>query len=276
MTELIFGHTGSFEPIDFVVMLGEEEPLRPAVMVIAEPYLRRWMEQANVPYDAFRPPLAVGEDDDLTELSQGFVVGVDGRVRVTYSLADEPFGDLVRAFDNELIAADPHDIRVLLRVPSAGLGGAGWDSFEAAVELFIHWSLKIGEAYVAFAGLSTLVAKFRHALDVLLRHKHELEVHGFAPPDAVRLAAVKRWTLAELAEALGTTTEEAAELLEGFGFVRDESGVWRSPPDLSKELAMVFLWALTGYDAIKRNEAALTERLRSELDAWVERSRQLE
>jgi hypothetical protein len=272
MTELMFGRPAPFEPVDLVVTLSEDEPLRPTVMTAAEPYIQSWLQSTNLPYESFQPPLAVGSDEDPFELGQGFAIDADGRARATYGLADQPFGSLVRAFEHRLIPADPHDIRVLLRVPRAGMGGAGWESFEAGANWFFDGWMAIGGIYASFQALPKIIDKFCRATDVLLRHKEDFEEHGFAPPDPVRLAGAKRWRLSELAAALGTTPADATDLLEGFGFVHDESGTWRSPADLSKELAMIFLSALTSYDAIKRDEAALSERLRHDIEAWVERN----
>lgn len=276
MTELMFRRPAPFKPVELTVTLRDDEPLRQKVMPAVEPHIRAWLQQTGVPYDTFQPPLAVAEGDHVFELGQGFAVDIDGRVRATYGLADEPFGNLIRAFERQLIPADPRDVRVLLRFPSAGLGGAGWESFEAAVKWFVEWWPAIGGVYGSFQVLARVVDKFRRAADVLLRHKNDLEEHGFTPPDAVRLAAAKRWGVSDLAGALGTTIQEAAELLDAFGFVRDENGTWHSPPELGKELAMIFLTALTGYAAIKGDEAALSEQLRRELDAWVERNEQVE
>ncbi len=269
MTELMFGQPAPFETLELTVTLSEDEPLRPVVMVTVEPYIRAWLQQTGVPYSALQVPLAVGDGDDPFELGQGFVVDDDGRARATYGLADQPYGKLVRAFERQLIPADPHDIRVLLRVPRAGVGGAGWESFEEGVKWFLQWWPEIGGMYASFAVLQKIVERFRDATDMLLRHKKDLEEHGFTPPDPVRLAAARRWKLSELAELLGTTTEETSDLLDAFGFVRGDSGTWRSPPALSKELAMIFLNALTSYDAIRGDQAALSERLRRELDVWI-------
>jgi hypothetical protein len=169
--------------------------------------------------------------DDPFELGQGFVIDVEGRARATHGLADQPFGDLVRAFETQLIPADPHEIRVLLRVPRAGVGGAGWESFETGFKWFLASWMAIGGVYGSFEALQKIVQKFRRASEVLLRHKDDLEQRGFAPPDAIRLAAAKRWKVSELSELLYTSPEEATNLLEGFGFLRDEAGTWRSPPD---------------------------------------------
>jgi hypothetical protein len=269
MTELMFGKPIKFDVVELTVTLGEDEPLRPVVMAAVDQCIQVWLQQVRVPYEAFQMPLAVGDGDDPFELGQGFAIAANGRAQATYGLADEPFGNLVRAFELQLIPADPHEIRVLLRVPTAGVGGAGWESFEAGVKWFLQWWPEVGGVYASFAVLSKAVERFRRAADVLLRHKRDLEEHGFTPPDPVRLAATKRWKLSELAELLGTTSDEASDLLVAFGFFRDEGGTWRSPPALNKELAMIFLTALTSYDAIKRDEAPLAERLRHELDDWV-------
>jgi hypothetical protein len=129
----------------------------------------------------------------------------------------------------------------------------------------------IGATYGSYEALKKIIARFRKATDVLVGRGRELEERGFAPADPLRLATVKRWKVGELSDALGLTREETVDLLEGFGFSRDVAGTWRPPPDSPPELSRLLLAALTSYEAISRDYDALSERLRSELDAYAKR-----
>ena len=268
---LMFPGAEQFEPVTLTVDVREEEPLRSVVMPAVEPFVHAWLQQAGLSSETLELPLAVGDDDSPYELGQGFVVDAAGRAHATYRLSDEPLENLVRAFERGLIPADPHAIRVLLRVPTAGVGGPGWESFEAGVRWFAEVWVGIGAAYAPFPAVRFAVEKFQRAAEHLLRHKSDLEERGFAPPDPVRLARAKCWSVNDLAEVLGTSPEEATDLLVAFGFEEVEGGEWQPPAEPANELGMILLGALNGYEALKRDEGALAERLRRELDAWAER-----
>jgi hypothetical protein len=268
----IYPGVTTFEGVEFTLVLDGAATLRAAVMTAVEPRLRSWLRETGMPEEAFTPTIFAGEGSTLTQLGQGFVIDASGRARATFDVAAEPWPDLARAYDHGLVPGDPRQLRVVLGVPTAGAGGAGWETFRDAAELlWVAW-MTIGSAYDGYEGVREAVDRFQRATQALLRHQEDLEQRGFAPPDPVRLGSVKQWKVGELADMLGMSTDETVDLLTGFGFRRSDDGRWHSPPDLQKELAMILLRALTSYEAMKRDEDALRSRLQLELDAYASRA----
>jgi hypothetical protein len=256
----------ALQDVDFAIDLRDDEPLRPAVMGVAAAAVEAWWEEAGIPPGSFQPVLAVGVNADAVEIGQGFTVASDGRVRSTLDVASEPFADLLRAYELGLIAGDPRRVHVWRLPSSFGVGGAAWDMFAEAIKVLGA----VGGTYAGVEVIGKALAAFRRAAEVLLRHQEELEERGFAPPDALRLAARRRWRAEELARALNITSDEVVVLLEGFGFERTSGGTWHAPRDLPRQVGVVLLSALTGYEASMNDAEALAERCRRDLAQIIE------
>ena len=256
----------ALEGIDFIIELVDDEPLRPAVMRIAAAVVEAWWEEAGIPSGNFQPALAVGADADAVEIGQGFTVDSDGHVRSTLDVASEPFADLLRAYELDLIAGDPRRVHVWRMPSSFGVGGAAWDMFAEAIKVLGV----VGATYAGVEVVGKALGAFRRAAEVLLQHQNELEERGFAPSDALRLAARRRWKAGDLARALDMTSEEVVVLLEGFGFEQTSDGTWHAPRDLPRQVGVVLLSALTGYEATTNDADALAERCRRELAQIIE------
>jgi hypothetical protein len=239
-----------------------QEPLRAAVVRAAAPLVERWFAESDLPFTDFQPALAVGSSaDTASEIGQGFTVTSDGRVRSTFDVASEPFADLLRAYELGLIGGDPRSVYVWRTPSSAGVGGAAWDFFSDAIKVLGA----IGGTYAGSEVIAKAIAAFRRTAEVLIRHQEGLQEHGFAPPDVLRLAARRRWTATDLAAALDMTVEEVVILLEGLGFEQALDGTLQAPRDLDRQVGVILLSALTGYEAAMNDADAVVERCRRDL-----------
>lgn len=154
-----------------MIELTDHEPLRPAVTEVAASVVQAWRAESGFSPVAFQPALAVGADAEAAEIGQGFTVMSDGRVRSTFDAAGEPFGDLLRAYELGLVGGDPRQVQVWRMPPAAGLGGAAWDMFTEAVKVLEI----LGATYAGVDVIGKGIRAFRRAVDILVRHKSELE-----------------------------------------------------------------------------------------------------
>jgi hypothetical protein len=131
----------------------------------------------------------------------------------------------------------------------------------------------VGAIYAGVDVIRKGLSPFRLAAEVLLRHREELEGRGFVPPDVLRLASRRRWKTTDLARALDVSVEEVVALLEGFGFEKSD-GTWHAPLDLPRQVGVVLLNALTGYEAAMHDADAVVERCRRELARIIDETDQ--
>lgn len=253
------------------LQLGDDDRLRAELKDVLDEGQRRLSEASGAPLDAFQPVFLAGSSGSQTELGWGFAVAADGRVRKSYDLAGEPFGDLLRAFEQDLLDGDPREIEVTFMPQPAYLGGAGWDEFvRAADALWIAWQT-VGAAVGPAPIIIAMFRRFRGGAGVLTRHRTELEQQGFTPGDVLALCTRKRWKLGDLALTLDMTAEETTQLLEGLGFERDAEGTWRiTEPNLDVSLRLFAV--LTSYSAMVGDIEALQQEARSALEELAERS----
>lgn len=219
---------------------------------------------AGIPADAHVRAifLRASETGAVYELGETPVLDSDGRLRAAPG-SGTPLGDLIRAHDVGLLAGDPRDMVVRPQPPTAGVGGAGWDTFVDALEVLWNVAGDLGKIAEAGAGAKLALHLFRKAGDVLSRHANSLDEAGIRPTELRRFLALRAWTTHELATALAITDAEVYDLMPGLGFEEWADGLWHPASNpKAVEVAVDLVQLASSYEAATRDHEQLAARYR--------------